>query len=522
MLGRMQDWDLVMSHVIDHAAREFPTREIVTHWADGRETRTDYAGIRHDAMRLAQALRALGIDKGDRVTTLAMNHANHLSAWFGITGAGGVVHTLNPRLFTDQLAYIVDHAQARVLFYDAAFAPLVEQMKPQWPSVERYVCFDNGEYEALLADHDGEAEWTRVDERDPCLLCYTSGTTGLPKGVLYEHRGNLIHSLMALQPSVFAFEPRTVMMPVVPMFHANGWGIPWSAPMAGSKLVFSTVYEPALLLDLMEREGVTVTAGVPTVWLAIYRHLDATGGELPDALEKVIIGGSAAPPAIVRRLLETGRIAGHAWGMTETSPVGTVALLPADWEEMDIDARTRKMSMQGKAPFGVEIRCVDLDDPTRELPRGGDEAGALQVRGPWVVKRYFRDDEDATVEDDWFDTGDVGIIHADGTLQLTDRVKDLIKSGGEWISSVELENAAVGHPAIAEAAAIAIPDEKWDERPMLVLVAKGAAPNADEVREYLSECVAKWWIPDRIEFVDEIPHTATGKISKKTLRERFA
>ena len=522
-MGRMQDWDMVMSHAIDYAAREHGTREIFTRWADGSETRTDWAGVHRDAKRLVQALRALGVDRGDRVATLAMNHANHLVAWYGITGAGGVVHTINPRLFAEQLAYVVSHADDRVLFYDAAFTPIIDQMKLHCPCIEHYICFDNGEFADLLAAHDGDTDWARMDERDPCLLCYTSGTTGDPKGVLYEHRGNMLHSLMSLQPSIFGFEPRTVMLPVVPMFHANGWGIPWGAPMGGAKLVFSTNYDPAVLLDVMQREAVTVTAGVPTVWLGLFQYLDATGKTLPDSLAKVIIGGAAAPRSMIERLLRSGRFAGHAWGMTETSPVGTAATIPPEWEDMDIDARSDLMVRQGIPPFGIEIRCVDLDEPEVELPRDGATAGALQVRGPWVVKRYFRAQEDCVGEGQWFDTGDVGMIHPDGRLHLTDRTKDLIKSGGEWISSVELENATVGHPAIAEAAAIGIPDDKWDERPMLVVVAKpGETVCAEDIRAFLADKVARWWIPERIEFVDAIPHGATGKISKKALRALYS
>ena len=521
-LGRMQDWDMVMSHVIDYAAREHGTREITTLWADGSETATDWAGVRHDALRLTQGLRAMGIAKGDRVATLAMNHAHHLSAWYGIAGAGAVVHTLNPRLFAEQLVYIVNHAEAKVLFYDAAFAPLVEALKDKWPTVTRCIAFENGEYDALLDEHDGDTQWTEVDERDPVLLCYTSGTTGDPKGVLYEHRGNMLHAILSLQPGVFGFEPRSVMLPVVPMFHANGWGIPWAAPMTGSKLVFSANYDPGVLLKLMHKHQVTTTAGVPTVWLGLFAHMDATGEELPESLEGIVIGGSAAPRAMIERLMKGGREAGHAWGMTETSPIGTVSTIPADWETMSFNEQVDWKGMQGKVPFGVEIRCVDLDDRTRELARDGEEAGALQVRGPWVVQRYFKAEEDCTEDGGWFDTGDVGIIHETGALQLTDRDKDLIKSGGEWISSVELENAAVGCPGVAEAAAIAIPDEKWSERPMLVLVRKQGADVTDsDVQAYLADKVAKWWIPERIEFVDEIPHTATGKISKKALREQF-
>lgn len=523
MLGRMQDWDMVMSQAIDHAAREHADREIVTRWADGRTTRTNYAGIRHDAKRLTQALRALGVENGDRVGTLAMNHAHHLVAWYGIVGAGGVAHTINPRLFDDQLIFIANHAEDRILFYDAVFAPLVERLKPHWTSIEHYICFDDGAFESLLAGHDGECDWTKVDERDPCMLCYTSGTTGDPKGVLYEHRSNMLHSMAGLQPSIFGFETRSVILPVVPLFHANAWGLPWAAPMTGTKLVFSAVNEAEVLLDLMEQEGVNITAGVPTVWMAIFAFLDASGRRLPESVKKAVIGGAAPPPAMIRRLIDAGVEPAHAWGMTETSPVGTVTMLPVDWENLDVKQQVVYKSRQGKVPFGVEIRCVDLDDPSRELPRDGKTSGALQVRGPWVVRRYFKAEEDCTGPDQWFETGDVAVIHPDGNLQLTDRTKDLIKSGGEWISSVELENVAADHPGVAEAAAFGIPDAKWTERPVLAVVRKpGQSPTAEDILDFLSDKVAKWWLPDAVHFLDELPHTATGKVSKKTLREQFA
>ena len=522
MLGAMQDWDLRVTHLIDHAARENGTREIVTRWADGSETRTDWAGIRRDALKMVQALRRLGVDKGDRVATLAMNHSRHLVSWYGAVGVGGILHTINPRLFEEQLEYIANHAEDRVLLYDAAFAPLVEKMKPRWTTIEHYICYDNGEFEAWIGAEDGHTEWAQGDERDPCMLCYTSGTTGNPKGVLYEHRSTMLHALVSLQPAIFNADPRAVMLPVVPMFHAASWGLPWGGAAAGIKFVYSAVNDPAVLCELMNREKVTHSAGVPTVWLSMFQHMDQTGETLPH-LKTAIIGGSAAPRFMIERLAKSGVDVAHAWGMTETSPIGTTGAKTPDWDELDFDRQISIKQLQGRPPFGVELRCVDLDDPTKVVPRDGETAGALQVRGPWVIKRYFKAEEDATTPDGWFDTGDVGIIHPDGTLQLTDRTKDVIKSGGEWISSVELENAAVGHPDVAEAAAIGMPHPKWDERPVLFVVRKeGSALSSGDLRDYLTDKVAKWWLPDAVEFVDDIPHTATGKISKKDLRERFS
>ena len=528
MLGAMQDWDLVVSHLIDHAAREYGSREHVTHWADGNETRTDWAGIRRDALKMTQALRRLGTSKGDRIATLAMNHSRHLVSWYGAVGVGGILHTINPRLFEDQLAYIVNHAEDRVLLYDAAFQPLVDTMRVRWTCVEHYICFDPPPGSDMLAfedwidGEDGEAEWEPVDERDPCMLCYTSGTTGHPKGVLYEHRSTMLHAWAGIQPMAFDFDAQSVMLPVVPMFHAASWGLPWAGAMTGVKFVYSTINDPQVLCDLMDREGVTHSAGVPTVWLAMFQHVDATGRELPK-LKQAIIGGSAAPRFMIERLMSNGTRVAHAWGMTETSPIGTVGAPTWDWDAKRFSEKVAIVQMQGRPSFGVELRTVSLEDMTTPLARDGQSAGALQVRGPWVIKRYFKAEEDAVDAEGWFDTGDVGIIHPDGTLQLTDRTKDVIKSGGEWISSVELENAAVGHPAVAEAAAVGMPHPRWDERPVLFVVRKaGAECSAQELLDHLVPLVAKWWLPDAVEFVDDIPHTATGKISKKDLRARFA
>ena len=529
-VGAMQDWDLVVTHLIDHAAREYGGREHVTRWADGSETRTTWAGVRHDALRMTQALRAADVSKGDRIATLAMNHSRHLVTWYGAVGVGGVLHTINPRLFDEQLEYIVNHAEDRVMLYDAVFQPIIERMRERWPTVGTYVCFDPPagsdalDFEQWIAEYDGETRWEPVDERDPCMLCYTSGTTGNPKGVLYEHRSTMLHAMSGVQPNLFDFDSRAVMLPIVPMFHAASWGLPWSGTIPGIKFVYSAVNDPAVLCELFDREQVTHSAGVPTVWLGMFQHLDSIGKDVRDIgkLETAIIGGSAAPTSMIERLMKNGVRVAHAWGMTETSPIGTTGAYPFNWDDLSFDEQVAIVSKQGRSAFGVELRCVDLDDPNKVLPRDGTSSGALQIRGPWVIKRYFKAEADATVDGQWFDTGDVAVIYPDGTLQLTDRTKDVIKSGGEWISSVELENAAVGHPAIAEAAAIGIAHPKWDERPILVCVAKeGSTVSASDVIAHLRDKVAKWWLPDAVEFVDDIPHTGTGKISKKVLRERF-
>ncbi len=520
MFGGMQDFALRVPRLIDHAEREHGGQEIVSHWADGSETRTNWAGIAHDARRLAQALEAWGLKPGDRVGTLAMNHAKHLAAWYGAIGMGGVIHTVNPRLFDEQLVYIINHAEDRVLLYDKAFTELVERLKPQLTSVEHFVLFDDPSgWDAVLAAQDGDYAWVEGDERDPCMLCYTSGTTGNPKGVLYEHRSTMLHAMAEVAPSVFNLSPQTVALPIVPMFHAAAWGLPFAGALAGAKFVYSAVNDPKILCRLMNDEKVTHSAGVPTVWLAMFQHIDETG-QKPEHLQLVTIGGSAAPRAMIERLMGMGIRVGHAWGMTETSPIGTMGAPPANWNDLSFDEKVDVVCKQGRVPFGVELRVVDDNDV--QQPRDGVSSGRLQIRGPWVIRRYFKAEADAADADQWFDTGDVAVLHPDGTMQITDRSKDVIKSGGEWISSVELENAAVGCPGVAEAAAIGIFHPKWDERPLLLVVRKsGSDVTPAEITRHLAAKVAKWWLPDEILFVDSLPHTATGKLLKTALRDQY-
>ena len=526
MSGDMQDWDLRVSGLIDHAAREHGAREIVTRWADGAQSRTSWAELRCDALKMVQALRRMDIYPGERVATLAMNHGRHLAAWFGATGAGCVLHTLNPRLFDEQLAWIVNHAEDTVLIYDAAFRPIVERILPLCPTIRKTICFDSrswgADFEDWLAECDGEAHWTTGCERLPCMLCYTSGTTGNPKGVLYSHRSQVLHTLAMIAPSALDLAPRSVVLPIVPMFHANNWGLPWACAATGAKMVWSQTNEAEALCPLMHQEGVTHVAGVPTVWFAMFEHLDRTGAEMPP-IEQVLSGGSTVPRSVVERLMRAGIRVAQAWGMTETSPIATVAYEPAEWDTMTFDEQVTFKTNQGRPLYGVEVRVVGLDEGAGELAHDGTSAGALQVRGPWTVQRYFRADDDAVDAAQWFDTGDVATIAPDGTLHLTDRTKDLIKSGGEWISSVELENAAVGHPEVSEAAAIGIAHPRWDERPLLAVVRKpGSALSASDLRDYLAGKVARWWLPDAIEFVEALPHTGSGKLDKKALRLLYA
>lgn len=519
MLGSMQDWPLRLTRLFDYVAREHGRREIVSYQADGTIARTSWGTAVADGRRLAGALSALGIRAGDRVATLAMNHVRHLVSWIGTIGAGGVIHTINPRLFDDQIVYIINHAGDRVLIHDAAFAPILARIRGRLATVEHVLCFEDG-FDALVASGDPAFGWVDGDERDPAMLCYTSGTTGNPKGVLYDHRSQILHLMTICQPNLFGLSSLTVALPVTPMFHAAAWGVPFAAASAGSKLVLSMVNDAAVLHRLMIEEGVTFSCGVPTVWLAMLQHVDAVGGDF-GRLRAIATGGSAAPRAMIERFLDLGIEFGHLWGMTEMSPVGTVCALPAEWEEMDREARVDLIRRQGKAPFGVELRIVD--DEGRELPRDGVSSGHLQARGAWTVDTYYRDERGPAVDaEGWFDTGDVAMLHPDGVLQLTDRAKDVIKSGGEWISSVELENTAVGCPGVAEAAAIGVPHPKWDERPLLLVVRKpGGDVCATRLRDYLGARMAKWWLPDEILFVDSLPHTGTGKLLKTALREQY-
>jgi acyl-CoA synthetase (AMP-forming)/AMP-acid ligase II len=525
MLGGMQDWSLRVTHLIDYAAREHGSREVITRWGDGTIERSNWAGIAHDARRLSQAFEHMGCQPGDRIATIAMNHHRHLATWYGAIGFGGVIHTVNVRLFDEDLIYIINHAEDKVLLYDAQFEPMIQRLKPHLTSVEHFICFDREDgYPALVAVEDGDYSWYEGDERDPCMLCYTSGTTGNPKGVLYQHRSHMLHAMAEIAPSIFNMSCQSVLLPVVPMFHAASWGLPFAGAAAGVKFVFSATNEAPILHALMLSEGVTHSAGVPTVWLAMFQHLDAliANGENGGLgkLQLVTIGGSAAPRFMIERLMKAGVRVAHAWGMTETSPIGTMGAPSPDWDDLTMDQKIDLVARQGRVPFGVELRVID--DQGNEAPRDGVTSGSLHIRGPWVIKRYFKAEQDATMEGNWFDTGDVSVIHPDGTMQITDRAKDVIKSGGEWISSVELENAAVGCPGVQEAAAIGVAHPKWDERPILLVVKKDSAEVSEsDVIAYLGSKVAKWWLPDEVLFVDDLPHTGTGKIQKAELRKTY-
>jgi fatty-acyl-CoA synthase len=531
----MQDWPLLVWKLIDHAALNHGSREIVTALVEGGEHRSNWRNVRERSLKVAQALTRLGIRHGDRVATLAWNTHRHIECWYGISGMGAVAHTVNPRLFEEQIVYIINHAADRVLFFDLSFLGLVETIAPKLVSVEHFVLLTDAAhlpkssrldliaYEDLIAGADGDFQWANVDETTPAGLCYTSGTTGNPKGVLYTHRSNVLHTLGGHGRDAMGLSSTTTILPVVPMYHANAWGIPYGAAAVGAKIVMGGAhFDAETLHGLIVREGVTLTAAVPTVWLGMLQYLEKTGQTL-GALERVIIGGSAVPRSmIVDFKKKYGVTVCHAWGMTEMSPLGTLGSLSADAlaksEEEQFDLQTK----QGRAVFGVEMRIVD--DNGVELPRDGKAFGHLLVRGPWIVREYYAGDGGHVLDaDGWFDTGDVATIDPSGYMQITDRAKDVIKSGGEWISSIELENEAVGCPGVAEAAVIGLPHPKWDERPLLIVVPKdGANPTKDDLLNHLSGRVAKWWMPNDVVFVDQIPHTATGKIQKLTLRQQFS
>jgi acyl-CoA synthetase (AMP-forming)/AMP-acid ligase II len=533
-LGSMQSWPLLVWKLIDHAAVNHGTREIVTLTVEGPLHRSNWQEVRARAKKLAQALSQLGIQRGERVATLAWNTYRHLECWFGISGMAAVAHTINPRLFEEQIAYIVNHAEDRVLFLDLSFVGLVEKLAPRLNSIEHYVlltdrahmphgsCIDFLCYEELVAAQNGAFAWVDLDESAPAGLCYTSGTTGNPKGVIYTHRANVLHSLAATQINAMALSAKSVALPVVNMFHANAWGIPYAAASVGAKLVLGGPhFDAATLHGLILEEDVTVTAAVPTVWLSLLQHLAKTGLGL-GKLERVMVGGSAAP----RSMIETferryGVTCTHLWGMTELSPLGTVNDLCAIGAALPPEQQLDLKCKQGRAPFGVEMTIKD--DAGNVLSRDGKTFGHLMVKGPWVIERYFKDDGGNILDaEGFFDTSDIATIDPHGYMQITDRSKDVIKSGGEWISSIDLENAAVGCGGVAEAAAIGLPHPKWGERPLLIVVRKpGAHVTEADILDHLKTKVAKWWLPDAVVFVAELPHTATGKLLKSKLRKDF-
>ncbi len=535
MLGMMQDWPLLCHKILDYAAAQHGGREIVSRSVEGPILRTTYADIHARAKKASQALEADGFGLGDRIATLGWNSARHMEAWYGAMGIGGVYHTLNPRLFPEQIAWIMNHAEDKGLFVDLSFLPIVEAIADNVPSLRKIIVLTDADhmpkssklemvdYESWIGQHDGDFAWKQFDENTACGMCYTSGTTGDPKGVLYSHRSNVLHALISVQPDALNLGSNEVIMPVVPMFHANAWGIAHSAPMVGAKIVNpGPLMDGASIYELLDSEKVTMTAAVPTVWLMLLSYLEETGKKLPH-LNRVVIGGSACPRAMTEAFQnDYGVQVIHAWGMTEMSPLGSLGVMKPVYSDLEGEVLLDMQEKQGYAPFGVEMQITD--DENVELPWDGKTFGKLKVRGPGVAKAYYGG---AGVEqfdqEGWFDTGDVAHINANGYMQITDRSKDVIKSGGEWISTIDLENLAVGHPDIQEAAVIGIVHSKWDERPLLICITKqGKNPAAEDILEFMRGKVAKWWMPNAVAFVEEIPHTATGKIQKTELRKQFA
>jgi len=533
MLGLMQDWPLLCHRIIDHAAKFHGDRKVVSRSVEGPIVETNYAAIRARALKVAQRLEKDGIKLGDRVATMAWNTARHLEAWYGILGIGAVYHTVNPRLFPEQIVWIVNHAQDRMMIVDLTFVPLLEKIADKLPSIERYVVLTDGAhmpnttlknavaYEDWIGEVDGDFAWREFDENTAAGMCYTSGTTGNPKGVLYSHRSNVLHAFMASLPDSIGISSRDVMLPIVPLFHANCWSLAFSTPMTGAAMIMpGSKLDGPSVYELMDTYKVTFSAGVPTVWLMLLDHLEKNGLKLPH-LKRVVIGGSASPRAMTQAFQDKyGVEVIHAWGMTEMSPLGSLCSLKPEYAALGGEARLDVQVKQGHPPFGVEMKITD--DQGKALPWDGKTFGRLKVRGPAVARRYFKDDTDILDYEGFFDTGDVATMDSQGYMQVTDRSKDVIKSGGEWISSIDLENLAIGNPKVAEAAVIGVAHPKWGERPLLVVVLKkDQTATKDEILGFMQGKIAKWWLPDDVAFVEEIPHTATGKIQKTVLRDRF-
>jgi 3-(methylthio)propionyl---CoA ligase len=536
MRGLMMDRPLLIGALIRYAAEYHGDTEIVTRTTEGPIHRYNYVEAERRAKQLAKAMMRLGVAMGDRVATIAWNNHRHFELYFAVSGIGAVCHTINPRLFADQLRYIVNHADDKLLFLDLTFVPIAEKMAAEWPGVRHYVIMTDRAhmpqtslkgvlcYEDLIEGETTALDWPEFDENTASSLCYTSGTTGNPKGALYTHRSTLLHSFAVCSANAVAISMRDSILPVVPMFHVNAWGIPYAAAMSGAKLVFpGPKLDGASLHELMTAESVTLSLGVPTVWLGLLQYLEQSGKRL-DGVKRVTVGGAAAPHAMIEAFeMKYGIECVHGWGMTEMSPVGSLGLPKAKHLHRSHEEQIAVKAKQGFPLFGVDMKVVTADGTV--APHDGATSGELHVRGPWIVGAYFNDERATATAFDgegWFCTGDVAVIDADGYMVIVDRSKDVIKSGGEWISSIEVENAAMAHPDVAEAAVIGLPHPKWDERPLLIVVPKsGRHPTKEEINAFLGDKIAKWQLPDDVVFLPEIPHGATGKVLKTRLREQF-
>lgn len=531
--GLMMDRPLLISDVIEHAAAQYGAVEVVARETHGPLFRYTYAQCAARARKLANALRQLGLGAGSAVGSIAWNNHRHLEAYYAVSGSGMVIHTCNPRLHPQQLIYIINHAEDSVLLFDSTFAPLIKGIAPHCPKVKAWVCLSDAAntpalegvanvlcYEDLIAPHSEQFDWPQFDEGTGAALCYTSGTTGNPKGALYSQRAIVLNAMAGCMPGIMSLSPQETVLPVVPMFHINAWCIPYSAPLAGAKLVLpGPRLDGASLYELMEAEQVTVSAGVPTIWLALMQHVQQNGLRF-SSMRRTAVGGSAMPAALIARFVDDyGVEVRHGWGMTETTAVATMSSLAPRQMELPAAERHAIVAKQGKSLFGVEIKVVDENGAT--LARDGVSQGELLVRGQWIVTGYYKSEVSPLV-DGWFPTGDIATIDAQGVMQIRDRAKDVIKTGGEWISSIDLESAALGHPAVAMAAVIGVKHPKWDERPLLFIVRKpGQALERDDILAFLSERVAKWWVPDDVVFLDALPVGGTGKVQKGDLRKQF-
>ena len=535
MLGLMMDTPLLISSLMIHAEKNFPEQEIVSVAADNPDHRYTFQDAFKRTRQLANALQSLGIQQGDRVGTLAWNDYRHFELYYAISCSGAICHTVNPRLFPEQLIYIINHAEDRVIFCDPMFVPLLENIQDQLESIEHVIVLTSENhmpasslpnllcYETLIAGESNEYEWPEFDEKTASAMCYTSGTTGNPKGVLYDHRSTILHAYAAALPDVFGISASDCILPIVPMFHVNAWGTIYAGPLCGSKIILpgSKMGDGETLQRLIESEQVTVSQGVPTVWLALLAYLEESGKQIP-SLKRVITGGAACPAVIAQEMQEKHDVYVHvAWGMTEMSPLGTFNQFKPGMEDLEGDELLEAQLKAGRGVYGVEMKITD--DDNNELPWDGVAFGSLKVRGPWVLSDYFKAEPGTTLEEDgWFETGDVATIDERGFMAITDRTKDVIKSGGEWISSIDLENTAINHPKVAEAAVIGVNHPKWTERPLLLVQAKeGEELSKDEILQWYKGKVAKWWIPDDVVFVDSLPHTATGKVQKFELRKIY-
>ncbi len=534
LMGQMMDQPLLISSIIEFAARHYGSNEIVSRRVEGDLHRYTYRECERRARRMAKALEGLGVQIGDRVATLAWNGYRHMELYYAVSGSGAVLHTINPRLHPEQIAYIVNHAEDQYLFFDLTFLPLIEDIAPHCKAVKSFVLMSDRAhmpqetkiasllcYEDLVASSSDDYAWPQFDENSAASLCYTSGTTGNPKGALYSHRSTILHAYASAMPGSLNVSSVDTIVPVVPMFHVNAWGLPYSVPLSGAKMVFpGAALDGKSLYELFESEKVTFSAGVPTVWLGLINHALQNNLKF-STFRRTVIGGSACPPAMMDTLIDKLDVhVIHGWGMTEMSPLGTTGGLQAKHLALPKEAQRKILQKQGHAIFGVDMKIVD--DDGKELPWDGETYGHLYVKGPWIVSGYFRGEGGDVLKDGWFPTGDVATIDGDGYMQITDRSKDVIKSGGEWIGSIDLENIAMAHPAVLQAACIGVAHPKWDERPLLVVVKRpGQEVSREELLAFFEGKVAKWWLPDDVVFTEALPMGATGKIQKNRLRDQY-